>query len=188
MTAERKNDERETHICMSRSSDKMQIFTTEYHIMKRLDRYVEESENWRVIEVGKINGKVVSKIYEAPRDLLIIRKKKRELTEEQRLAAAERLKRYHRQKKNPDDTDEVSDKECDDDTSLYDFEENDDGESQNTKMNSTGKPDAGQNNGTSSTGETPRMYPEKENPEQINDNVDVYLSEQDLSGFDEIEK
>ena len=98
MAIERNKDERETHICMSGNSKKMQIFTTEYHIMRRLDKYVEESEAWKVIEVGKVNGKVVSKIYEAPRELLSMKKKKRVMTEEQRRQAAERLAAY-RQKK-----------------------------------------------------------------------------------------
>ena len=98
MAIERNKDERETHICMSGNSKKMQIFTTEYHIMRRLDKYVEESEAWKVIEVGKVNGKVVSKIYEAPRELLSMKKKKRVMTEEQRRQAAERLAVY-RQKK-----------------------------------------------------------------------------------------
>lgn len=187
MTAERKNDERETHICMSRNSDKMQIFTTEYHIMKRLDRYVEESENWKVIEVGKINGKVVSKIYEAPRDLLIIRKKKRELTEEQRLAAAERLRKYHKQqkqKKNLDEADEMTTSE-DDDASLYDFGESEYSENEETLLSE--KNTTTENNETSSNDETPRMYPEKEFPEQMNEESGAYSSKR-TSDEDEMER
>ena len=65
--------------------------------MRRLDKYVEESEAWKVIEVGKVNGKVVSKIYEAPRELLSMKKKKRVMTEEQRRQAAERLAVRRRQ-------------------------------------------------------------------------------------------
>mgnify|MGYP007097147629 CR=1 FL=1 len=78
------NDERETHISMSSLRNKMKIYTTERHIMRRLDRYVEESDNWKVVDIGMLHGEVVSKTYEAPRDLLLIRKQKRVMTEEQR--------------------------------------------------------------------------------------------------------
>ena len=49
------NDERETHINMVHGSNKMKIYTTEYNIMKKLDRYVENNENWKVVEVGKLD-------------------------------------------------------------------------------------------------------------------------------------
>lgn len=97
-----KNEERETHINMLRNSDKMQIYTSEIHVMKMLDKYVEESEDWKLTEIGKCHGEIVSKTYEAPRNLLIIRKKKRELSEEQRQKAAERLRAFWK-KKNADE-------------------------------------------------------------------------------------
>lgn len=86
------NDERETHISMSSLRNKMKIYTTERHIMRRLDRYVEESDNWKVVDIGMLHGEVVSKTYEAPRDLLLTRKQKRVMTEEQRQKSAERLR------------------------------------------------------------------------------------------------
>ena len=89
------NDERETHINMIHGSSKMRIYTTEYNIMKKLDRYVEHNDNWKIVEVGMVHGEVVSKTYEAPKDLLLIREKKRMLTEQQRADAAARLKAYH---------------------------------------------------------------------------------------------
>ena len=55
------NDERETHINMVHGSNKMKIYTTEYNIMKKLDRYVENNENWKIVEVGMVHGEVVSK-------------------------------------------------------------------------------------------------------------------------------
>ena len=55
------NDERETHINMVHGSSKMRIYTTEYNIMKKLDRYVENNENWKIVEVGMVHGEVVSK-------------------------------------------------------------------------------------------------------------------------------
>lgn len=97
------NDERETHINMVHGSSKMRIYTTEYNIMKKLDRYVENNENWKIVEVGMVHGEVVSKTYEAPKDLLLIREKKRVLTEQQRADAAARLKAYHAAKHTDDD-------------------------------------------------------------------------------------
>lgn len=178
MASERRNDEKETHICMSRNSDKMQIFTTEYHIMNKLDRYVEESENWKVVEVGKINGKIVSKIYEAPRNLLLIRKKKRELSEEQRLAAAERLRRYRNQNEQhpgdlQDEDEELLDCGMPDDlsdtaTALPPLDETPDFIETTAKpveSESSPKTSAGFSS-TSSAGndEEPRVYPEKDEP------------------------
>lgn len=178
MASERRNDEKETHICMSRNSDKMQIFTTEYHIMNKLDRYVEESENWKVVEVGKINGKIVSKIYEAPRNLLLIRKKKRELSEEQRLAAAERLRRYRNQNEQhpgdlQDEDEELLDCGMPDDlsdtvTALPPLDETSDFIETTAKpveSESSPKTSAGFSS-TSSAGndEEPRVYPEKDEP------------------------
>lgn len=96
-------DEKETHINMSKASDKMQIYTTEFNIMKRLDRYVEESEEWNLVSIGRVKGRIVSKTYEAPRNLLLMRKKKRTVSDEQKLAAAERLKEYWKKKKNEED-------------------------------------------------------------------------------------
>ena len=152
MAIERNKDERETHICMSGNSKKMQIFTTEYHIMRRLDKYVAESEAWKVIEVGKVNGKVVSKIYEAPRELLSMKKKKRVMTEEQRRQAAERLAAY-RQKK-AGDTATASgvepDKEYEEEDFGLELEEN-----------------SGAETTSNQSGESPRLYPEKSKPKIV---------------------
>ena len=38
------NDERETHINMVHGSSKMRIYTTEYNIMKKLDKLIEWQE------------------------------------------------------------------------------------------------------------------------------------------------
>ena len=110
------NDERETHISMSSLRNKMKIYTTERHIMRRLDRYVEESDNWKVVDIGMLHGEVVSKTYEAPRDLLLTRKQKRVMTEEQRQKSAERL-RALREKKHGKKVDEKAD-ETDNDTGF----------------------------------------------------------------------
>ena len=162
MAIERNKDERETHICMSGNSKKMQIFTTEYHIMRRLDKYVEESEAWKVIEVGKVNGKVVSKIYEAPRELLSMKKKKRAMTEEQRQKAAERLAAYRQRKTEGSAT--ASGVEPD-----KEYEEEDFGLELEKEAEDVSGMD--ENSGAEATsnqsGESPRLYPEKSKPKIV---------------------
>lgn len=107
--------ERETHINMDRTSDKMRIYTTEYHVMNKLDKYVEESEDWNLIEIGRYKGEIISKTYEAPRKLLTLRKKKVVMSEEQKNAAAQRMKAYREKKK---------DGECDDTIEFEDLYDN----------------------------------------------------------------
>lgn len=89
-----KQSEKETHINMSTLDNKVRIYTTENRIMRKLDKYVEESESWKIVEVGKVKGEIVSKTYEGPKELLLIRKKKRVISDEQKQAASERLKAY----------------------------------------------------------------------------------------------
>ena len=153
------HDERETHINMNSLGKTMQIYTTEKHIMRRLDRYVDESPNWKVVDIGKLHGEIVPKTYEAPRDLLLIRKQKRVMSEEQRQKAAERLRAFHN-KKNEDVMNPLDDEE--------DFggeEENDDEEdieTENGEGNSTESV-----NTNASSGETPRLEPQKSKPKYV---------------------
>lgn len=146
--------EKETHINMSATDDKMRIFTTEKTIMRKLDAYVEESEDWRVVEIGKVNGETVSKIYEAPRKLLMMRKKKpvSHMTEEQRTAAGERLRAFREAKKNgvlPEPDTEEED---------FGAEEEQEG---SASLDGETSPNAG---GSSAAGETPRLEPQKSKP------------------------
>lgn len=147
------NDERETHISMSSLGNKMKIYTTEWHIMRRLDRYVEESDNWKVVDIGMLHGEVVSKTYEAPRDLLLIRKQKRVMTEEQRQKAAERL-RALRAKKYGEETDEKED-EADNEVDFGSLPEPDTEDS------------TGEDTTSSSDNDEPKPEPEKLIPEYV---------------------
>lgn len=147
------NDERETHISMSSLGNKMKIYTTEWHIMRRLDRYVEESDNWKVVDIGMLHGEVVSKTYEAPRDLLLIRKQKRVMTEEQRQKAAERL-RALRLKKHGEETDEKED-EADNEVDFGSLPEPDTEDS------------TGEDTASSSDNDEPKPEPEKLIPEYV---------------------
>ena len=141
------HDERETHINMNSLGKTMQIYTTEKHIMRRLDRYVDESPNWKVVDIGKLHGEIISKTYEAPRDLLLIRKQKRVMSEEQRQKAAERLRAFHNNK-NEDVMNSLDDEE--------------DIETENGEGNSTESV-----NTNASSGETPRLEPQKSKPKYV---------------------
>lgn len=147
------NGERETHISMNSLGNKMKIYTTEWHIMRRLDRYVEESDNWKVVDIGLLHGEVVSKTYEAPRDLLLIRKQKRVMTEEQRQKVAERL-RALRLKKHGEETDEKED-EADNEVDFGSLPEPDTEDS------------TGEDTASSSDNDEPKPEPEKLIPEYV---------------------
>lgn len=133
-----RREEMETHINMSRNSDKMQIYTSEKHIMRKLDKYVEESDDWSLIEIGKIRGEIISKTYEAPRKLLFMRKQKRTVTDAQRIAASERFKQYWKDKKNNiqnELSEDVLESNEDEDFGLEDDELQLDTVNQNTATN-----------------------------------------------------
>lgn len=160
------NDERETHINMVHGSSKMRIYTTEYNIMKKLDRYVENNENWKIVEVGMVHGEVVSKTYEAPKDLLLIREKKRMLTEQQRADAAARLKAYLAAKHADDDEMDVVDFGTDDSDPDENNEEEtkeDDAET----VSSSADASANAANAGTANNEAPRLEPEKLWPEYM---------------------
>lgn len=120
-----KLQERETHINMDKTSDRMRIYTTEYNVMKKLDRYVEESDEWKVIEVGRIKGAVVSKTYEAPRKLLTLRKKSVVMSEEARQAAAERMRAYWKTTADDKASDNSDDFFYDDDMDIPEYDDDD---------------------------------------------------------------
>ena len=159
------NDERETHINMVHGSNKMKIYTTEYNIMKKLDRYVENNENWKIVEVGMVHGEVVSKTYEAPKDLLLIREKKRVLTEQQRADAAARLKAYHAAKHADDDEMDVIDFGADSDPD----EDNEEETKEDNAEAVSSSADASTNtaNAGAASNESPRLEPEKLQPEYV---------------------
>lgn len=160
------NDERETHINMVHGSNKMKIYTTEYNIMKKLDRYVENNENWKIVEVGMVHGEVVSKTYEAPKDLLLIREKKRVLTEQQRADAAARLKAYHAAKHADDDEMDVIDFGADDSDPDEDNEE-ETKEDNAEAVSSSADASTNTANAGAASNESPRFEPEKSQPKYV---------------------
>ena len=68
--------------------------------MTRLDKLCKESPDfYKLVGVGKIAGEIVSKTYEcADKTLISFRKAKREMSDEQRQAASERLKKMRSEK------------------------------------------------------------------------------------------
>lgn len=94
------DSEKETHISMCKTSDMMEIYTTEQHVMRKLDKYVQESDDWKVLEISRRKGEIVAKTYEAPRKFLMLRKHMPDISDEQRQAASERLKAYQESQKN----------------------------------------------------------------------------------------
>lgn len=88
-------DEQEIVIIMSGRTDIVKVYASYPHWIKRLDKYCEEEpDNWKCVKVDTIDGDVVGKFYEAPRDLFKLQKRKRRISEEQKRASAERLARY----------------------------------------------------------------------------------------------
>lgn len=101
-------EEQEIVITMSGRTDKISVFTSYPHWIKRLDKYCEENPDaWKCTKVDTIDGEVAGKFYEGPKDLLKLQKKKRYVSEEQRKASAERLAAYREaQNSDEDDADE----------------------------------------------------------------------------------
>lgn len=94
-------EDQETVIVFSRNSKTASVETTDPTVLTKLKRCVSTSpDNWFLTEVSVRQGeqdpmKVVSVCFECPKKLISIRSKTvtgRELTEEQRAEAAERLR------------------------------------------------------------------------------------------------
>lgn len=97
-------EEQETHINWCRTEDGAEVFTTDRTTMTKLDRMCKEHpENYQCIRIDKFadNGELADKVYRIKDKTLISfrgAKITRELTEEQRIAAAERIKAIRTQK------------------------------------------------------------------------------------------
>ena len=85
-------DEQETVIQISRSSDKMRIWTSDKTIMTKLDKLVSSSSEWSCTGENKIDGDVCDKEYTANKGLLTFRSSRRKLTDEQKAEFAKRFK------------------------------------------------------------------------------------------------
>ena len=129
----------ETCINMDRLSDKAKIYTSEKTLMRKLDKFVEETEDWKVVEIGRCGGEIVSKTYEAPKDAIRFRKKKPEMSQEQRVQASERLKAWSKNKEEEFSTNEIEEEEAE--TAANTESSDVDDLNQNVSANDAGTPD-----------------------------------------------
>lgn len=84
--------EQETVVHISRDSNVATIWTSDSTMITKLDKRVETSGEWSCREEHGQDGTLVDKIYTVPKSFISFRKKKREISEEQRQAASERFK------------------------------------------------------------------------------------------------
>ena len=95
-------EEQETIIRIGRTEDFAEISTTDSRYITKLDKLVNNnSDEWECTDEVKINGNVVEKFYRCPVNLVSFRAKTttRVMTDEQREAAAERMRKYQENKK-----------------------------------------------------------------------------------------
>lgn len=88
--------ERETIISFNEEEADAILYTASPIMMRRMDKLVETApENYQELVSRRAfaDGDCVSKMYSFPKDLVRLRPRKKVLTEEQRRAAAEQLRR-----------------------------------------------------------------------------------------------
>lgn len=87
--------EQEVVIGFNAEEDAADLYTADPVWIRKMDRLVEQNpEQFKLVRVEKCQGDVVSKRYTLPKRFISIRSKdvKRELTDEQRQAASERMR------------------------------------------------------------------------------------------------
>lgn len=94
-------NEQETVINLRRNEGKAIIYTSDTLMMSKLHRLHEKnSHDWICVkkDTDSMDHDVVSETWECPKNLISFKAMKRTMTEEQRQAAAERLKRMREKK------------------------------------------------------------------------------------------
>lgn len=96
--------EQETTISFMRNSDICTVYTSDNTVMTKLDKLVENEKSpcWKLkAEHRSHSGELVGKTYETHKRLISFRSDivTREMTEEQREAAAERMKEWREKKR-----------------------------------------------------------------------------------------
>lgn len=92
-------DERETIISFGRQEPGCEIYTSDDKIMTKLDKLCKSSDHYSLKKEGVISGTVVDKVYTLDDKSLIAfrgKKKSETMTDEQKEAASERLKEWHK--------------------------------------------------------------------------------------------
>jgi len=93
--------EQETTIGFSRDEDIAHIYTSDTTMMTKFDKLVRTSEHWSEEKTVNCDGELVGKFYTCPKKLLSYRgamRTGREMSEEERKTAAERLKNARERK------------------------------------------------------------------------------------------
>lgn len=87
--------EQETVINLLRNEDVAYVYTSDTTMMTKLDKLVKSSDNWILDEIIRDSGgEIVGKKYIATKNMIGFRSKTRSLTEEQKEAASQRMKRW----------------------------------------------------------------------------------------------
>ena len=91
--------ERETIIRWDEESSEASFYTASPVQIRRMDKLTAENPaNFREIRAEKCQGEICAKTYTIPKDFITIRSKRRILSEEQRAANAERLRKAREMK------------------------------------------------------------------------------------------
>lgn len=86
-------DEQETTINLSRAEDKMSIWTTDNTMVTKLRALmIKNPKDYKLVNISTCNGSPAAYEFEAPKKFLSLRSAEKTQTEEQRAAAAERLR------------------------------------------------------------------------------------------------
>lgn len=94
-------DEQETIVQISRINGKATVYTSDTTMLTKLHKLMKKNpEEWRLVHQDTVNGEVVSETFECPKKLISFRAStsSRVMTEEQRQAAAERLRKARENK------------------------------------------------------------------------------------------
>ena len=94
-------NEQETVINFTRDSDKATIYTTDTTMRSKLHKLsMKNGKDWVLLrqDTDCIDHDVISETYQCPKKLISLRALSRKLTEEQRQAAAERLRKARENK------------------------------------------------------------------------------------------
>lgn len=96
--------EQETSISIMRDSDICTVYTSDTTVMTKLDKLAESEKapHWKVKEEHRLqNGELIGKTYETHKRLISFRADitTREMTDEQREAAVERMKEWQDRKR-----------------------------------------------------------------------------------------
>lgn len=96
--------EQETQVSFMRDSDTCIVYTTDTTVMTKLDKLAESGAcpHWKLKKIHRLSdGEIVGKTYETKKKLISFRKDivSREMTPEQRDAAAKRIRAYQERRR-----------------------------------------------------------------------------------------